>query len=424
MSEDTATALPRAPALPAIRVPAGWTLAGLVAGLVIGGLIAGSTGAAPVVAIAQPVGALWLHALQMTIVPLVAGLMFTGVIDAVSAAEGGAMARRTLALFAVLLTAATVMSALLTPALLTIAPIPREAAAVLARQAPAATGTVPGIGQLLGAIIPENVVEAAARGAMLPVLVFVTLFALAATRLSAAHRDLLAGLFAALAGAMMVVIGWVLTIAPLGVFALGLTLAAGSGFSAMAALGHYIALVASIGCVVLLGAYGLAAGAARLSPLAFARAVLPVQALALSTQSSLACLPAMLAACRRLGVRDGSAEFVLPLAVTLFRATSPAMNLAVALYAAKLTGTPLSPAVIAIGAGAALLTTMGSVSLPGTISFIASVAPIAFAMGVPLAPLGLLVAVEMLPDLIRTVGNVTMDVAVVTVVDRGRTQET
>ena len=66
----------------------------------------------------------------------------------------------------------------------------------------------------------------------------------------------------------------------------------------------------------------------------------------------------------------------------------------------------------------ALLTTLGSVSLPGTISFVASVGPIALAMGVPLAPLALLVAVEMLPDIVRTVGNVTMDIAVTAAVDR------
>jgi Na+/H+-dicarboxylate symporter len=55
---------------------------------------------------------------------------------------------------------------------------------------------------------------------------------------------------------------------------------------------------------------------------------------------------------------------------------------------------------------------MGSISLPGTISYIASVAPVALAMHVPLEALGLLIAVETIPDLFRTVGNVTMDVAV------------
>jgi Na+/H+-dicarboxylate symporter len=104
--------------------------------------------------------------------------------------------------------------------------------------------------------------------------------------------------------------------------------------------------------------------------------------------------------------------------VAIFRATSPAMNLGVAIYVAKLTGVPLTPATIAAGAAVALVTTVGSVSLPGTVSFVTSIGPIALAMGVPIGPLALHVAVEMLPDIMRTVGNVTMDVAVTALVDR------
>jgi len=54
---------------------------------------------------------------------------------------------------------------------------------------------------------------------------------------------------------------------------------------------------------------------------------------------------------------------------------------------------------------------MGSVGIPGQASFITSIAPICLAMGLPIEPLALLIAVEVLPDLIRTLGNVSMDVA-------------
>jgi Na+/H+-dicarboxylate symporter len=117
-------------------------------------------------------------------------------------------------------------------------------------------------------------------------------------------------------------------------------------------------------------------------------------------------------------VRETTADFVLPLAVALFRATGPVMNLAVAIYVAKLTGVELTPATIAAGVAVALLTTIASVSLPGAISFVTAIGPIALAMGVPVEPLALLVAVEMLPDIMRTLGNVTMDVAVAATVDR------
>ena len=413
MAEETQALL-----LPDVRVPAVWTFAGLAAGLAAGLVLQNTALLAPAMAVAAPVGALWLKALQMTILPLVTALLFLGVVRSVAAAAAGATARRTLTLFAALLLTGAGVAVLLTPLLLRAMPIPAEAALALAGAGAPAAGPVPGIGDFIASLVPANVLAAAAQDAMLPVILFTAMFALAATRLTQAPRRVLTGLAEALAGAMMVIIGWVLALAPLGVFALALGVAASSGTSAIAALAHYIAVVSSIGAVVLIAAYGVAIGLARQSPGSFARAVVPAQAVAISTQSSLASLPAMLASCRRLGLRETSAEFVLPLAVALFRATSPAMNLAVAIYVAKLSGVALTPAALAAGVAVAMLTTLGAPSLPGTISFVTSIAPIALAMGVPLGPLALLVAVEMLPDIMRTLGNVTMDVAVTAVVDR------
>ncbi len=406
--------------MPELSVPVGWTFAALAAGIAAGLALAGGPHAAGVIALAAPLGALWVRGLQMTIVPLVAALLVVGIGQTVAAAQAGAMARRTLAWFVAVLTASGLTGIGLTPLLLDLWPIPPRAAAALSAGGvqSAQTGPVPGLGDVLGAVVPENIVDAAAHGAMLPLVVFFALFAVAITRLPAGPRQLLTGFFAALAGAMMVLVGWVLKLAPLGVFALALAVAARSGGAAVGALAHYIVVVSAAGAVMFLAAYAVAISAGGVRPGAFVRTMLPVQALALSTQSSLASLPAMLGASRALALSPASAEFVLPLGVALFRATGPAMNLAVACYVARLTGVALTPPVLLAGLAVALVLTFGTVSLPGSISFIASVGPIALAMGVPVAPLALLLAVEMLPDLMRTVGNVTMDVAVTAAVDR------
>jgi Na+/H+-dicarboxylate symporter len=401
--------------LPDIRVPAGLTFAGLAAGLGLGIALAGNKG---LLAVLEPLGALWLKALQMTIVPLVIALLVTGVVRTVAAARGGAMARRTLGLFAAFLFGGAVMASLLMPLLLDLFPIPANAATALSEGLSAPVDEIPGVGAFVLSLVPDNVIAAGAEGAMLPLIVFFSLFALALTRLPDGQGQRLAGLFEALGHAMMVMIGWVLAVAPIGVFALGFAVAAKSGTAAIGTLAHYIALVSAIGAVVMLAGYGLATLGARISPLAFARAAIPAQAVAISTQSSLASLPAMLAACRRLGVRETNADFVLPLAVALFRATGPAMNLAVAIYVCHLSGVELTPMVLMAGVAAATLTTLGAPSLPGSISFVTSIAPIALAMGAPVGPLALLVAVEVLPDIMRTLGNVTMDVAVAATVDR------
>src|SRR3546814_12323275 len=107
----------------------------------------------------------------------------------------------------------------------------------------------------------------------------------------------------------------------------------------------------------------------------------------------------MLKSSEDLGVDPKKADVVLPLAVALFRFTSPAMNLAVVVYVAWLFGIELTPWEMAVGLAVALAAALSSVSLPGSISFVTSIAPIAIAMGVPVAPLGLLVAGETFPDI-------------------------
>jgi Na+/H+-dicarboxylate symporter len=406
-----------ADAASSLRLPAGWTFAALVAGLAGGAALSGGPAADSIQAVAAPVGTVWLRSLQMTIVPLVAALLVTGIAQMVATARAGAMARRTLLSFVLVLAAGTIFAAFAMPALLAAVPIPGRAAAALAGDVGPAQ-EVPGIGAFIESLVSPNGVAAAAETAMLPRVVFFVAFALAITRLPETQREVLVRLFEAVGDAMLVIIGWVLWIAPVGVLALALTVGLSSGSGAFAALAHYIALVGSMGLAVLIAAYALGTIGGRRGLLSFARAMVPAQAVAISTQSSLASLPAMLQSCRLLGLRESTADFVLPLAVAVFRATGPAMNLGVAIYVAHLTNTEVTPTTIAAGAAVAMLTTIGAVSLPGAISFVTSIGPIALAMGVPVGPLGLLVAVEMLPDIMRTLGNVTMDVAVAATVDR------
>jgi len=405
-----------APQLISVRIPAGWTLVGLIAGIAAGFALSRTAAIGPALAVAEPVGTLWLRALQVTIVPLVAALLVLGIAQMAQAARAGAAARRMLGwVFAVLLASGTI-SVLLTPLLLDLFPPPAAAAGVLS--AGGTSQEVPGIAAFVESLIAPNIVAAAAETAMLPLTLFFAAFALALAGLPADQRTLLLGVFRALANTMLRIIGWVLWAAPVGVFALALGVGAASGGAAFATLAHYILIVVAVGTVVFLGAYLIAWLAGGIAPLRFARAIIPAQSVALSTQSSLASLPAMLDSAGRLNLREETAEFVLPLAVAIFRATSPAMNLAVAIYVAHLAGVELTPLNLAAGVAVAFVIAIGSVSLPGTISFVISVGPIALAMGAPIGPLALLVAVEMMPDLMRTLGNVTADVALAAAVDR------
>ncbi|KPF64704.1 sodium:dicarboxylate symporter [Porphyrobacter sp. AAP60] len=407
-------------ALVSIRLPVALTFAALVGGLLAG--IAGVALGAPqgVNDIAGLVGGLWLRALQMTIIPLVAALLVLGLVQMIMAARVGTVARQMLLIMVAVQLAGGAFTSVAMPALLTAFPVPAGASAFLA-QTPESVGEVPRVLDFMASLVSPNIISAAAETAMLPLTIFFVMFAVAITRLPEDQGERLLGFFHALGNVMLLIIGWVLAIAPIGVFALAYGVGVQSGGGAFAALGHYVLTVTAMGTFILVLAYVIAAGLGRTGLPAFTKAVLPAQAVALSTQSSLASLPAMLDSAGRLGLKPSTAEFVLPLAVVIFRATSAAMNLAVVYYIAALAGVEISPAIAIAGILIASVISLSAVSLPGSISFVVSIGPIALAMGVPVEPLALLVAVEMLPDLMRTLGNVTMNVGVTSAVDRAAT---
>jgi proton glutamate symport protein len=370
--------------------------------------------------IADPVGNLWLNGLRMTIVPLVVALLVTGIAQTAEAARAGLVASRSLMWITGVMATSAVMGAILTPFFLSIVPMPAESADALraALSSASKVESVPPFGDFLRALVPTNPIAAAANDAILPLMIFTTIFAFACTKLPLERRNVLTDFFAALADAMIVVIEWVLKLASIGVFALAFVVGARAGTGAFGALLHYIATVSAVGIVISLLAYPLAVFGARLPLGIFVRAIAPAQALAVSTQSSLACLPLMLKKAEQLGVPESSAGITLPMAVALMRATGPAMNLAVALYVANWFGVELGPAQYGVAILAAMLTSMGAVSLPGTVSFITSCAPICIAIGAPVEPLAILIAVETMPDIFRTLGNVMHDVAVTATVSR------
>lgn len=359
------------------------------------------------------VGLLWLNALKMTIIPLIVALLITGITATADAARAGKLAGRAVAIFVGANLLAGLMTLLVLPLLLRAFPMSTAAAEGLRHGLGGSTEAVPSptFTDFVLGLIPTNPIAAAADTSILPLIVFTTIFAFAISRIGHAERATLSGFFKALGDAMLVVIGWVLALAPLGVFALGYALAVKAGIAAFGGLVHYVLMLSAIGaCTIILGV-ALAVFVVGIPLPRFVRAMVPTFAVAISTQSSLASLPAMLKSSAELGVEPKKADIVLPLAVALFRFTSPAMNLAVVVYVAWLFGVELTPWEMAVGLGVALAAALSSVSLPGSISFVTSIAPIAIAMGVPVAPLGLLVAVETFPDIFRTLGNVVADVA-------------
>jgi Na+/H+-dicarboxylate symporter len=245
---------------------------------------------------------------------------------------------------------------------------------------------------------------------MLPLIVFSLIFALGALGLGAEQRGFIVRCAEAISGTMLVVVRWVLAVAPVGVFALALPLARRLGVGAVGSLIYYVLLVAGLCIVYSLALYPVAALLGRMPLGDFARAAAPAQGIALSSRSSLASLPPMIEEAEKIRLPDTVTGFILPLAVSVFRASGPIGTVVGVLFLARLYGVELGGAQLATVATTASLVSLSTPGIPG--GSIIAMAPVLMAAGVPLDGIGVLLAVDTMPDMFRTSANVTADMAV------------
>jgi Na+/H+-dicarboxylate symporter len=406
------------------RSPTVLALVALLAGLLVGAATAATDAPAlrTLVRVVEPLGALWVNAIRMTLVPLVVALLVTSVAGVADVRAVGRLGARAVGWFLALLVGASLLAALAGPPLIERLVIDPSAAAALrasaadtAAQASGATPELPTLRGFVVGLVPTNPVSAAAEAAMLPLIVFVVLFAAAVTRLPAERRAPVVGFFTAVREAMLVVVGWVLRLTPIGVFALAADMGAELGIGAAGAVGYYVLVLCALVAVATLACYPVAALFGRTSMARFARAAGPAQMVAISTRSSLASLPALVEGARRhLGDRPAITGFVLPLAVSTFKLNTPIADLVGPLFLAHLYGVDLSTAQIATMTIVCVALSFSNPGIPSGGLFVVT-APVLLSAGLPLDGIGLLIAADAIPDVFNTVVNVTGDMTVATV---------
>ena len=409
------------------RLPlAAQVLIGLVAGFALGLLVAhlGPRVTALALAIAEPVGALFVAAIRMTVIPLVVASLIVAVATAPDPRTVGSVGIRALVLFLCVLVAGAIFAALLAPPLFALVPIDPAATAALRASAtsvtPGAPPALPTIGQWIVDLVPANPFKAASDGAILPLIVFALASGIALGRIAPERGAVVIRFFEGVNEAMIVLVRWILALAPLGVFALAIPLAIRVGGSAAGALLSYIAvavvLTVAFAALVL---YPLAAVGGRVSLPRFARACLPAQAVAFGSRSSMAALPVMIETARdRLGLPPAITGFFLPLATATFRAGSAVAQTVSVIFVAHLFGVELGAVQLATIALTIALTTFSIPAIPG--GSILVLVPVLAAARVPVEGIGVLLGVDTIPDMFRTTGNVTGDLAVATVLGRAR----
>jgi proton glutamate symport protein len=389
--------------------------------IALGAAVAGGTaislsGSAPLlnaVDVIAPIGSLWVNAIRMTVIPLVVSLLITGVAAATDVKSIGRLGGRTLMVFILLLAGVAAVVVPLAPSLFALLPAGGAKPALPAGAAEAAgqiasSGTTQTFGAWLTSLIPSNPIAAAANGQMVSLIIFTILLALAIARSSPAARTALVGFFQALGDAMLILVRWVVLAAPIGIFALVLPLAAHAGASLAGAIGFYIVAYMAVCLVVTLLLYPVVRVFAGIPIAKFARVALPSQLIAFSSSSSVASLPALVESAERgLGLPNSVAGFVLPLSVSAFKLAAPVSWTVGALFIGWFYGVPLHAQQLATVAFAAVFLAFAAPGVPRG-AFI-MLTPLFLAIGLPAEGIGILIAVDAIPDTFATVLNVTGD---------------
>lgn len=367
----------------------------------------------------SPIGELWVNGIRMTVVPLLMALVITAVAGEAHGSAVASLGRRTLIILVMLIAAASLLTLLLAPPLLALISIDPDASRTLLENTgltEASVADLPPFSDWLVNLLPTNPILAAADTAILPLMIFTGLFALALLYIPAESRKQVVGFFQAIQEAMFVLIGWVMKLAPVGIFALVFPLAATLGLAAISALGAFIFITCSL--IVLLTAllYALVALAIPYDLREFARALAPAQVIGFSTRSSLAALPATYIAAARLGVTPVASGLVLPIAVTLFKFASPIGRISGTFFIAMLYGFELEFTTMALIAVTIGIFSFYSPGIPSGGLLI--MAPVYLTLGLPVAGIGLLIAVDLVVDMFITASNVTANVVVAMLAQR------
>ncbi len=388
---------------------------GLIAGLVLG-LTAAATESPTLMSIAEgvaPLGQAFVNLVRMVVIPLVAATIFTGVAGLGDPRRLGKLGGATLLFFFGTTFIAIVIGLITMKAALAVAPIsvqpfpPTETAQELPTT----------LDFFLG-LIPSNPFEAAASGALLPLIVFMVLFGAAAGTVSEQHRAPLMSLAEAVTAALVKLVHWILWTAPIGVFALAAPMTAAAGWGLLKSLAVFVIAVAiALTIFVALVYMPAAVFIGRLAPKQFVKGCIEPVVIGTGATSSAAALPAMLDSGQaHLGVSRAVAGLVYSLGTAIGRAGSALFQGTSVIFLAALYDVSLPLPVIVSVIFATFFVSLTVAAVPS--ASLVSLAPALDVAGVPFAGVGMLFGIDRIPDMLRTAVNVTGHMTTSVVVQR------
>ncbi|MFN0006833.1 MAG: dicarboxylate/amino acid:cation symporter [Planctomycetota bacterium] len=407
-------------------------LAGLVLGAVVGAVAnsisARSDSAKSAVefladAIAHPIGQVFLRLLFLVVVPLVFASLATGVANLGDLRKLGRIGARTMAFFFLTTAFSAVLGIFLMDAIRpgsgfdagTRETLMRTFAGDAAKyQAAAPIGQTQGVlgivNLVLDSFLPRNILDAVVKMQMLPLIALALLFGAALTAMSKDRREPMVRWLETVAEAMVGIVGFAMKLAPYAVFCLIFSVVARFGLELLQKLALYVAIVLAAYVVQLFVLYPVLIRAlSGRRPVEFLKKCIPIMATALSTSSSNATLPTSLRVAEKdLGIRPTVAGFVLPLGATMNMNGTALFEGALVLFVAQVFGIELSIQKQVLVVLLCVFSAIGAAGVPG--GSLPLIMIVMAQVGVPPDGIAIVLGVDRILDMGRTVVNVMGDV--------------
>lgn len=371
------------------------------------------------------VGALFMNALKMLIVPLIVSSIITGIAGVGRSRDFGRLGGKTLLYYATtsllaILIGLTLVNAI-QPGLIDGQPARDQIGLTTDVADIAAKVEGRGVGDVVEVflrMVPPNVVAAAAEGQMLGLIFFSLLFGFFMTRISAPYSEIVRDFWQGIFDIMLLITDWVMKFAPLGVFALVAKVVATTGVEIFIPLLSFtVTVLAALAIHLFLVLPLLLSLVGRVNPLRQYQAMAPALLMAFSTASSSATLPVTLDCVeRRAGVSNRTTSFVLPLGATVNMDGTALYECVAAMFIAQAYGLELNMAQQFTVVVIALLTSIGVAGIPA--ASLVAITIILAAIGLPLEAVGLILAVDRVLDMCRTAVNVFSDTCGAVIIGR------
>ena len=389
--------------------------AGLVLGLAVG-LGASATGNAWLLALAEgsaPIGAIFMNAIRMVIIPLIVTIIFTSIAKLGDPRKLGRIGGLTIAYYWITLIPAIAIGMATMKFGLRFASeidMPETAAADVPE--------LQSIVDFIVSLVPANPFAAASNGALLPLIVFTALVAAATGTLAAERRERMINIAEDASAALIKLVWWILYTAPIGVFGLAAPVTARLGWDLVQSLGIFIVFV-FVGLVIFVAfvTLPLVYFVAGVGPAKYLEGTFGGVSIALSTTSTAAAIPVTREeAIENIGVSPTIANLLVPLGASMHRPGSALFQGAAIVFLAHLYGVPIPMTAIAAAMLATFLVSLTVAPVPS--SGVVTMAPALDAIGVPIAGLAIILGIDRIPDMMRSAVNLLGQVSAAALVDR------